>query len=148
MAQNATFNLFFLGLGWPWVGEFDGFTIVFILFPTQQKLVNRKHPNRRPRFDPLTDRAPYSKNSIQRPKKALTRQTDINLCLLLHEAAFLFWNRSARTRDEQKRAQNANSTQAPSASSPAEEAAYSCCQHATTLCARPKIARSQAGSQL
>ena len=25
----ATFNLFFLGLGWPWVGEFVGFTIRF-----------------------------------------------------------------------------------------------------------------------
>ena len=24
---NATFNLNFLGLGWPWVGEFVGFTI-------------------------------------------------------------------------------------------------------------------------
>ena len=23
---NATFNLIFLGLGWPWVGEFVGFT--------------------------------------------------------------------------------------------------------------------------
>ena len=25
MAQNGTFNLFFLGLGWPWVGEFRRF---------------------------------------------------------------------------------------------------------------------------
>ena len=33
---NATFNLFFLGLGWPWVGEFDGFIIIFISFPTQK----------------------------------------------------------------------------------------------------------------
>ena len=31
---NATFDLFFLGLGWPWVGEFDGFIIIFIyMFP-------------------------------------------------------------------------------------------------------------------
>ena len=31
---NATaVNLKFLGLGWPWVGEFDGFIIMFILFP-------------------------------------------------------------------------------------------------------------------
>ena len=29
---NATFNLVFLGLGWPWVGEFDGF---IIMFPTE-----------------------------------------------------------------------------------------------------------------
>ena len=37
---NATFNLIFLGLGWPWVGEFDGFiTITSICFPTQQNLV-------------------------------------------------------------------------------------------------------------
>ena len=25
VAPNATFNLFFLGWGWPWVGEFVGF---------------------------------------------------------------------------------------------------------------------------
>ena len=42
---NATFNLIFLGLGWPRVGEFDGFFIIFICFPTQQNLVNRQHPN-------------------------------------------------------------------------------------------------------
>ena len=34
----------FLGLGWPWLGELVGFIIVFICFPAQQKLVNRKHP--------------------------------------------------------------------------------------------------------
>ena len=28
-ASNATFNLIFLGLGWPWVGEFVGFIIIF-----------------------------------------------------------------------------------------------------------------------
>ena len=28
---NATFNLFFLGFGWPWVGEFVGFTILIII---------------------------------------------------------------------------------------------------------------------
>ena len=43
VALNATFNLFFLGLGWPWVGEFDGFIIMLMLLPTQQNLVNRKH---------------------------------------------------------------------------------------------------------
>ena len=32
---NATFNLVFLGLGWPWVREFVGFIVTFILFPTQ-----------------------------------------------------------------------------------------------------------------
>ena len=41
---NATFNLFFLGLGWPWVGEFVGFIVKFRYFPTQPNLVNRKHP--------------------------------------------------------------------------------------------------------
>ena len=43
---NATFNLIFRGLGWPWVGEFVGFIIVFtyIFFLTQHNLVNRKHP--------------------------------------------------------------------------------------------------------
>ena len=40
---NAIFNLIFLGLGWPWVVEFVGFIIIFICFPTQQNLVNRKH---------------------------------------------------------------------------------------------------------
>ena len=33
---NATFNLIFLGLGWPWVGEFVGFMIIFICFPIQK----------------------------------------------------------------------------------------------------------------
>ena len=41
---NATFDLILLGLSWPWVGEFVGFTIMFFVFPTQQKLGNRKHP--------------------------------------------------------------------------------------------------------
>ena len=41
---TATFNLIFLGLRWPWVGEFVGFFIIYIGFPTQQNLVNRKHP--------------------------------------------------------------------------------------------------------
>ena len=36
---KATCNLFFRGLGCPWVGEFDGFIIIFICFPTQQNLV-------------------------------------------------------------------------------------------------------------
>ena len=40
----ATFNLLFLGLGWPRFGEFVGFILIFICFPTQQNLVNRKHP--------------------------------------------------------------------------------------------------------
>ena len=34
---------FFIGLGWPWVGELIGFIIIFVCFPTQQNLVNRKH---------------------------------------------------------------------------------------------------------
>ena len=33
---NAPFKLIFLGLGWPWVGEFDGFIIALILFTTRQ----------------------------------------------------------------------------------------------------------------
>ena len=40
----ATFHLIFLGLGWPWVGKFDDFIIIFICFPTQHNLVCRKHP--------------------------------------------------------------------------------------------------------
>ena len=42
----VNFNLIFLGLGWPWVGEFVGFMINLpgICFPTQQNLVDRKHP--------------------------------------------------------------------------------------------------------
>ena len=38
---NATFNLFFLGLGWPRVGEFVGFIMAFICFTTQHNLVYR-----------------------------------------------------------------------------------------------------------
>ena len=41
---NSTLNLFFLGLGWPWVGEFVGVIIIFICFPTQHILVYRKRP--------------------------------------------------------------------------------------------------------
>ena len=41
---NGTFNLIFLGLGWPWVGEFVGFILISICFPTQPNLVHRKHP--------------------------------------------------------------------------------------------------------
>ena len=41
---NATVSLIFLGLGWPWVGEFVGFIIISRCFPTQQNLVYRKHP--------------------------------------------------------------------------------------------------------
>ena len=41
---NAAFNLFFLGLGWPWVGGLVGFIVIFLCFPTEQNLVNRKHP--------------------------------------------------------------------------------------------------------
>ena len=37
--RSITFNLYFLGLGWPWVGEFVGFIVIFICSPTQQKLV-------------------------------------------------------------------------------------------------------------
>ena len=29
---NATFNPAFLGLGWPWDGEFDSFIITFLCF--------------------------------------------------------------------------------------------------------------------
>ena len=47
MAQMPLFDLIFLGLGWPWVGEFDGFTVTFIcmLFPTRDNLVHRKTPD-------------------------------------------------------------------------------------------------------
>ena len=44
VAQNATFNPFSLGLGWPWVGEFVGFIIICVCFPIQANLVNRKTP--------------------------------------------------------------------------------------------------------
>ena len=43
-APLSTYYVIFLGLGWPWVGEFVGFIIIFRCFPTQRKLVNRKHP--------------------------------------------------------------------------------------------------------
>ena len=44
VAQNATFDLIFLGLGWPWVGGFDGFIIIFTCFSTRRNLVYREHP--------------------------------------------------------------------------------------------------------
>ena len=44
VAQMPLQNLFFLRLGWPWVGEFVGFIITYTCFPTQHNLVNRKHP--------------------------------------------------------------------------------------------------------
>ena len=39
VAQTSLFNLIFLGLGWPWVGEFVGFIIIFTskyIFQPQQ----------------------------------------------------------------------------------------------------------------
>ena len=37
--QNATFNLFFLGWGWPLlVGEFVGFIMIFVCFPNPAEL--------------------------------------------------------------------------------------------------------------
>ena len=41
---NATFKIVLLGLGWPWVGEFVGFIIIFTCFPIQLNSVIRKHP--------------------------------------------------------------------------------------------------------
>ena len=43
---NATLSLIFLGLGWPWVGEFDCFLILFTryTFPNPTEFVNRKEP--------------------------------------------------------------------------------------------------------
>ena len=39
-APNNIFNLIFLGLARPWVGEFVGFILIFTCFPTQQNLGN------------------------------------------------------------------------------------------------------------
>ena len=36
---NATFNLIFLGLGWPWVGNLVGFITTFICYPIQQDFI-------------------------------------------------------------------------------------------------------------
>ena len=41
VARMPLLNLIFLGLGWPWVGEFEGFIIMFLCFPTEQNLVPR-----------------------------------------------------------------------------------------------------------
>ena len=43
-------KLFFLGLGWPWFGEFVGFTVICIYFPTQPNLVHCKHPSDSPKL--------------------------------------------------------------------------------------------------
>ena len=37
---NATFNLISLGLGWPSVGEFVGFIMIFILFSNRTQFGN------------------------------------------------------------------------------------------------------------
>ena len=48
VARNAPFNLYFLGLGWPWVGEFIGFIIISSMcMPTQHNSVNRTHPSQK-----------------------------------------------------------------------------------------------------
>ena len=44
VAQNACLNPIFLGLGWPWVGEFAGFIIISICFPTQHKFGKSRTP--------------------------------------------------------------------------------------------------------
>ena len=41
---NVTFNRIFIGLGWPWVGEFVGFIIIFTRFPTQQNFGKSQTP--------------------------------------------------------------------------------------------------------
>ena len=38
---NATFNLIFLWLGWPWVGEFVGFIIIFACFSNSTEFGTR-----------------------------------------------------------------------------------------------------------
>ena len=47
IGPNDTFNLFFVGSGWSWVGEFIEIIIntAEYFFPTQQNMVNRKHAN-------------------------------------------------------------------------------------------------------
>ena len=47
VAQAPLLNLIFLGLGWPWVGEFVGFMTIFTCFPTYiiWYTKNRNHPD-------------------------------------------------------------------------------------------------------
>ena len=45
VAQMPLSAYFFLGVGWPWVGEFVGFIIILICFPAQHNLINSKHPS-------------------------------------------------------------------------------------------------------
>ena len=44
---NATFNLIFIGSGWPWVGELVDFISKCLrkLFVTDESLANHTHPN-------------------------------------------------------------------------------------------------------
>ena len=46
VAEMPRLRLIFLGLSWPWVGEFVGFIIIFKCFSAQHNLVNRKHPGK------------------------------------------------------------------------------------------------------
>ena len=45
---KCLFLTYFFLLGWPWIGEFDGFNNIYssMCFPTQQNLVYRKLPSR------------------------------------------------------------------------------------------------------
>ena len=44
---NATFNLIFLGLGWPWVGKFVGFIIILYMFSNPTEFGKYcKHPTK------------------------------------------------------------------------------------------------------
>ena len=43
VAKMPLLTYFFLGLGWPWLGEFVGFIVILICFPSRHSLVNRKH---------------------------------------------------------------------------------------------------------
>ena len=39
VAQMPLLTYFFLGWsGWPWVGEFDGFMIIFVCFPNPTEI--------------------------------------------------------------------------------------------------------------
>ena len=91
VTQNATFTLFFLGLGWPWVGEFVGFIIILRCFPTQQNLVYNI-ANTQGQFEGLGTRwdqigvrsgCPMGNRVIDGKKQAASQKRVSRLCMCL-----------------------------------------------------------------
>ena len=95
---NATFNLFFLGLGWPWGREFVGF-IIFTCFPTQHNLVYCKHPIHDQSDKHLSNENALSLECVTRTVFEFIGRRDLWINLLLHYKLpyrRIFWQEDVR----------------------------------------------------